>query len=58
MALTQYCILTRQFRRAGGNADQRLNRKEASRIPLIERNFDGVDRNGDGHVTNEELWDL
>lgn len=50
--------LTSRFRWADGNSDRRLNREEASRLPWIEEHFDGLDRNGDGHVTLEELWDL
>ena len=50
--------LTRRFRGADRNSDRRLNRREAARLPWIERHFDGLDRNKDGHVTLEELWDL
>jgi len=50
--------LTSRFRWADGNSDRRLNREEASRLPWIEEHFDGLDRNGDGYVTLEELWDL
>ena len=50
--------LTRRFRGADRNSDRRLNRTEAARLPWIERHFDGLDRNRDGHVTLEELWDL
>lgn len=50
--------LTRRFRGADRNSDRRLNRREAARLPWIERHFDGLDRNRDGHVTLEELWDL
>lgn len=50
--------LTRRFRGADRNSDRRLNRREAARLPWIERHFDGLDRNRDGHVTLGELWDL
>ena len=42
----------------GWHSDRRLNLEEASKLPWIERHFYGLDRNGDGHVTLEELWDL
>lgn len=50
--------LTRRFHRADHNSDQRLSRTEAKTIPWISRHFDGLDRNGDGSVTLNELWDL
>ena len=50
--------LTHRFRKADLNSDRRLNRQEATRLPWVERHFNGLDRNRDAHVTLEELWDL
>ena len=50
--------LTRRFHRADLNSDQRLSRAESKTIPWISRHFDGLDRNGDGSVTLNELWEL
>ena len=50
--------LKRRFRRADLNKDQRLSRGEAGSIPWLARQFDGFDRNRDGSITLQELWDV
>lgn len=50
--------LTRRFRKADHNKDQKLTRAEAGSIPWLARQFDGFDRNGDGSITLQELWDV
>ena len=49
--------LKRRFRKADQNNDQKLSRREASSIPWLARQFNGFDRNGDGSITLQELWD-
>ena len=50
--------LKRRFRRADLNNDQKLSRGEASSIPWLSRQFDGFDRNRDGSITLQALWDV
>lgn len=50
--------LARRFHRADLNVDKQLSRAEAKAIPWISRHFDGLDRNGNGSISLNELWDL
>ena len=44
-----------EFRLADGNGDGYLTRMEARRFPALERNFERVDKDGDGRVSLQEF---
>jgi hypothetical protein len=43
------------FKRADANNDNRLNRQEAARFPVIEQHFDQIDTNKDQALSPEEF---
>ena len=49
--------LKHHFKQADRDRNRRLDRREARGIPWISRNFNALDRDRDGTVTLEELWD-
>ena len=48
--------LKHHFRQADRDSNRRLDRGEARGIPWISRNFKALDRDRDGTVTLDELW--
>ena len=48
--------LKHHFSQADRDNNRRLDRREAKRIPWISRNFNALDRDRDGSVTLQELW--
>ena len=48
--------LKHHFSQADRDRNRRLDRREARRIPWISRNFKALDRDRDGTVTLQELW--
>ena len=48
--------LKQHFSQADRDRNRGLDRREAQRIPWISRNFNVLDRDRDGTVTLQELW--
>jgi hypothetical protein len=48
--------LKQHFSQADSDRNRGLDRQEAKRIPWISRNFNVLDRDRDGTVTLQELW--
>ena len=48
--------LKQYFSQADRDRNRGLDRREAQRIPWISRNFNVLDRDRDGTVTLQELW--
>ena len=48
--------LKHHFSQADRDNNRRLDRREAKSIPWISRNFNALDRDRDGSVTLQELW--
>ena len=48
--------LKHHFKQADRDRNSRLDRREARGIPWISRNFNALDRDRDGTVTLDELW--
>ena len=48
--------LKHHFKQADRDRNSRLDRREARGIPWISRNFNDLDRDRDGTVTLDELW--
>jgi serine/threonine protein kinase len=45
-----------QFRAADANGDMHLDRSEVARFPLLAKEFQRIDEDGDGRISPEEFW--
>jgi hypothetical protein len=47
--------LTARFNAADTDHDGKLTREEAAKMPMVARNFDQIDKAGEGYVTLDEV---
>lgn len=55
LAAKDKAVVESSFTKADGNADGKLSKEEAARLPAIGAKFDDLDKNKDGNLSLEEF---